>query len=303
MSEVIFPQFVGPEFENKSFEASHEEYHAIKDAVHSSSLSNMLKSPHAYRYFLKHPKEQTKSMKFGTLAHGVILEGQKFLDKYKITPIFRGVTKDGKETTSMAATSVKEQHKEWLASLPPDTIIITQEEHDKLMFMLDSMLSHKFIQEVFKDGVCEYKKQWRDPLTGLKCVSSDDFVSFKHGLWADIKTTPSSDWSDFRRSVEGYNYPLQAAFYDQGIRAVHGKELPDKVWVSIESVPPYEAKIHYVSPYYMEVGNLMVKRAILDLKRCIKNNHWPQGQVIVEAGEPSFNFKSIYDQALLEENV
>jgi exodeoxyribonuclease VIII len=242
-------------------------------------------------------------MKFGTLAHGVILEGQKYLDMFCVTPIFKGMTKDGKETTSMAAASVKQMHKEWVEALPPGAIIMTQEEHDKILFMIDSMLSHKFIQEVFKDGIAEYKKQWRDPMTGLKCVSSDDFVSFKNGLWADIKTTPSSDWYDFRKSVEKYNYPLQAAFYDQGIRAVHGNELPDKVWVTIESQPPWETAVHYISPYYMDAGNLMVKRALLDLNRCLKNDQWPQKQVIIEAGEPSFQFKSTYDQALAEESL
>ena len=159
MSGLVLPKFVDESFENKVINISHEEYHLMRDHVHSSSLMNMVKSPHAFMHYAKHPKKPTKQMRFGTIAHGVILEGQKFLDKFQVQPIFKGLTKDGKETTPMAASSVKEQYQEWLASLPEGAEIMTQEDHDKLMFMLDSMLNHKFVMEVIKDGFPEHKNQ------------------------------------------------------------------------------------------------------------------------------------------------
>lgn len=297
----MYPTFVDSDFQNKIIDCSHEEYHAIKDAVHSSSLKNILKSPHAYNYFATKPKEATKAMHFGTLAHGVILEGSKFLSKYVVQPVFKGLTKDGKETTSMAASSVKAQYQEWLSELPEGSHIITQEDHDKMMFMIDSMLSHKFVQEVFKAGFPELKKQWRDPVTGLKCVSSDDFASFENDVWIDIKTTQDCEWDAFRKSVERYGYDFQCAFYQRGHKEVFGKEPSDKLWIAVESQAPWECKVHYVNPFYLESGEYQVKKAMRELSHAIKSNKWPQGQVVIEAGEPSNYYKSIYEPRLLEE--
>lgn len=299
----MFPQIVDQSFENKVLDISHDEYHKRNDCVHSSSIKNILKSPHAYKFLLEHKQPETKALKFGTLAHGVILEGSQFLNSYVVQPVFKGFTKDGKETTSMAATSVKEQYNDWLKNLPTGTQIMTQEEHDKMRWMLDSMLNHKFVMEVLKDGISEHKKQWRDPVTGLACISSDDFVSFKNDLWVDIKTTPDSSWPAFRKSVEKYNYPLQAAFYARGLKEVHGKDLHDKVWIAVESQPPYECRVHFVSPYYMEVGEMQVRKGLRELKYAIENNKWEQGQTVIEAGEPSGFYKGEFDLQLQEEGI
>lgn len=299
---MILPSIVDSNFENKIFEASHNEYHSIKDAVHSSSLKNMLTSPHAYKYFLEHPAEQTKSMKFGTLAHEALLEGSSFLANYVVQPIFVGYTKDGKETTSMAASDVKRQYTEWISQLPRNAQIMTQSEYDRLRWMMDSLLNHKFVQDVLKDGLPEHKMMWRDPVSGFKCVCSHDFVSYKNDIWVDVKTTTSPKWVDFRRNgVEKYRYDLQAAFYEKGIEAVHGKKLGDRVWIAIQSEPPWQVFVHYVDPYYMESGGLSMRNALRDLKTSIKNNSWPQAQVMVEAGEPSPWFKQEFDGPLLEE--
>lgn len=301
---LTLPSFVEKDFKNHIFESTQDEYHAIKDAVHSSSLKNISTSPHAYKYFLEHQKPITKSMKFGTLAHEAILEGSLFLSKYVVEPVFHGLTKDGKPTTSKVSSSVKEQYNEWLTSLPKGAEIITQEEYDKIRWMMDSLLSHKFVQDVLKDGFPEHKMMWRDPVTGLKCVCSHDFISYKNDIWVDIKTTTDPKWERFRKTgVERLDYADQAAFYDRGIKAVHGKSLGDRVWIAIQNVAPWEVRVHYVDPYYMEVGEFRVKSAMSTLRTSIVNNSWPQGQVAVEAGEPSSFYREEYDPILSNERA
>lgn len=299
----MFPKFVDSSFENKVLEISSEEYHLRSDCVHSSSLKNILKSAHAFKFFLENGKVDTPSLRIGTIAHGAILEGQDFLNKYVVQPVFVGLTKEGKETTSMNALAVKEQHREWLSSLPQGAKIMTQVEHDKLMFMLDSLINHKFIFELLKNGIPEYKKQWRDPVTGLACISSDDFVSFDFDVWIDVKTTTDCEWENFRRSVEKYGYDFQAAFYARGIKEVHNKDFKDKLWISIENQPPYNCRIHYVSPYYLDAGESLVRKAMNDLSHAIKHDQWQQAQNVIEVGEPSFYYRQKFDPILLEENV
>lgn len=297
----MFPKFVDSSFENKVLDISAEEYHLRTDCVHSSSLKNILKSPHAYKFLLENKQAETPSLKIGTIAHGAILEGQSFLNKYVVQPVFVGLTKEGKETTSMNALSVKQQYQEWLAALPEGSLIMTQAENDKLMFMIDSLVNHKFVFELLKNGTPEYKKQWRDPVTGLACISSDDFVSFDNDVWIDIKTTTNCEWEDFRRSVEKYGYDFQAAFYARGHKEVHRKDFRDKLWISIENQPPYNCRVHYVSPYYLEAGEIKVRDAMRELSHAIKYNEWNQRQNIIEVGEPSFYYKQKYDPVLLEE--
>lgn len=284
----MFPVFVDNNFENKIFEATAEEYHLIKDATHSGSLVHMLKSPYAYKFFLEHKKEATKPMKFGSLVHAVILEGWDYFKKnYVVQPVFEGYTLKGVKTTSMNCKDVKDQYDYWFSNLSPGAKVCTQEDVDKMSFMLDSVLTHKFAKDILTDGFPEHKIQWRDPITGIKSVCSNDFVSYRNDIWADVKTTPSSDWYDFRRTVENLNLPFQAAKYNLGLKEVHGKEIGDKVWISIESQAPYEVRVHYVDPYYLEVGEKQVRTAMKDLSYCLKNNVWDQSQLIIESGEPS----------------
>lgn len=300
----MLPHIVDETFENKILDISQEEYHARKDCVHSSSLKNIIKSPHAYKYFIEKPIEETPSMRLGTIIHEFYLEGDIALNKYKVEPIFSGLTKDGIYTTSANAASVKAAKAEWYANLPHGAKVMTQAEYDKLMFMIDSLLNHKFVQEVFKDGFPEYKKQWRDPATGLACISSDDFVSLKNDIWVDIKTTTSSKWEDFRKNgVEKYNYAFQYAFYNRGHKEVLGRSLADRVWVVQENVSPWECRVHYVDEFYTKAGELQVSKAMRTLKTSIENNSWPQGQQVIESGEPSRFYKDEFTDELLEKGM
>lgn len=300
----MLPLIVDESFENKILDISQEEYHARKDCVHSSSLKNIIKSPHAYKYFIDNPIEETPSMRLGTIIHEFYLEGETALSKYIVEPVFSGLTKDGVVTTSLNASSVKQAKAEWYANLQHGTKVMTQAERDKLMFMIDSLLNHKFVQEVFKNGTPEYKKQWRDPATGLACISSDDFVSVKHDIFVELKTTPSSKWEDFRRSgVEKFNYPFQYAFYNRGHREVLGRSFGDRVWVAQENQAPWSCTVHFIDDFYVSAGELQVERAMRDLKNSIVNNSWPQGQQIIESGPPSRFYRDEFSDQLLERGM
>lgn len=292
----MFPQFVDESFENKVLEISQEEYHARRDCVHSSSLKNIIDSPHAYNYFIKNPIKETESMRLGTIIHEFYLEGDLALSRYIVEPLFSGLTKDGVLTTSANATSVKQAKSEWYANLPHGAKVMSQTERDKLMFMIDSLLNHKFVQEVFKDGLAEYKKQWRDPSTGLACISSDDFISFKNNIFVELKTTPSSKWENFRKNgVERLNYPFQYAFYNRGHKEVLGRSFSDRVWVAQENTAPWSCRVHFIDDFYAKAGEIQVARAMRDLRTSLINDSWPQGQQIIESGDPSYFYKKEFE--------
>lgn len=292
--ELVLPE-INPNFETKELLGGEDEYRAIRNAVHYSDLKHMIKSPHAFMWNLKNRKPATPTMKFGVMAHKAILEGKDFLDEYIVEPIFKGLTIDGKETTSANAKSVQAAKSEWYSQLSPIQKVITQDEYDKLGFMMESLLSHKFVQEIFKAGRPEVRGQFLDPASQIGVTYANDFLTFDCHTWVDLKTCASSDAHDFRRSVEKLRYDLQAAIYIKGTSAVYKKEPKEKVWIALENVAPYECRVHYIDPYYEESGAYEFRECMTKLKHCLKEKKWPQGQAAVEMLEPTAWHRSYYD--------
>lgn len=293
MSELFLP-VINPNFETKELLISEAEYHARKDAVHYSSLKNMIKSPHAYYRGLKHQKESTKTMKFGTLVHKAVLEGRDFLEDYIVEPIFKGLTKDGKETTSANAESVKLAKAEWYENLKPNQKVVTQEDYDKIGFIMESLLSHSFVKDVFKEGKPEVRGQFKHK-TDIGVIYANDFLSHDLSTWIDLKTCQDSRHDHFRRSIEQHRYDLQCAIYTKGIESVYGKTPKLKAWIAVENVEPYECRVHFVDSFWEESGAYEFERCMRDLKSSLESGTWPQSQTQVESVEPSPWFKNYYD--------
>ena len=291
---LVLPDIITGPFENRWLDITTEEYHADRRAVHSSSLTKILKSPYAYRYHLINPTIPTDAMEFGRIAHVAILEGSKFLEKYVVEPIFKGTTADGKETTSRNALSVKQAYAEWRASLPVGTEIVSQEDLDRIRWMLDSILSHPFASEILKEGMPEAKGVWVDPETKLRCLFQPDFVSYSLSALVEFKTTPDCSWFEFRRSVEKLRYDVQNSFYEEGFFRVTKKHPDHRVWIATESVKPFETRVHEVHTCYQESGRIDFTRALRDIKHCIQTNQWPQGQNVLDEAQPSPWFEQRY---------
>lgn len=296
----MFPLIVDESFENKVLDISAEEYHSRIDCAHSSSLKTILISPNAYKYTLNNPIKQTRSLKIGSIAHEASLEGSKFLSRYQVMPKFKGFTKKGEPTESLNSEDVQRQIREWKDSLEQGTVILTQGEYDDLRWMLDSLMNHRFAMDIIKECYREHKKQWRDPVTGIAMISSDDLISFDEDIWADLKTCVDPDWDKFRRTVEDKktNYPFQVGMYEAGNLAVHNRMPYDQYWIALQNCGPWETKVHYIDDYYRKAGRLMFERARRDLLVSLKNNSWPQGQVAIESGNPSKFYKDTFDPVL-----
>lgn len=296
--------FAPNDFKNHWNESiSTADYHADKTAVNSSSLKRMVKSPRAFHasFFLGKNDEVSDSMKFGTLAHMALLEGEKFREKYVVMPEFMEPTLDGKLSANSKAA--KEKKAQWLADQPSDSIICSKDEQERIFGMIDSLLSHEKAFALLKDGKPELTGYWKDPETGLRCRMKADFISFNLGALVDVKTTTDCVWEEFRRSVEKLRYDIQMAQYDDGIFHITGKRPEHRVWLAIESKFPYEVACHEVPPQYQATGRYEYKKALKNIKDCILANSWPQAQADIEFGEMSpwfykkYEFTGVLDDA------
>lgn len=278
-----------------------EEYHADKSAVNSSSLKAMIKSPKAFHEsFYGDKTKVTKAMGFGTLAHMAILQGDEFTKRYVVQPEFESKTADGKPSDSKNTKFYKDQVDSWKASLSSDSIIVTQEELAKLLGMIDSIKNHAQAMQLLSQGKPELSGYWRDVETGILCRMQADFVSFNLGALVDVKTTSDCSWLDFRRSVEGYDYPFQLAMYAEGIKNITGQFPKACFWIAIENEAPYDVAVYQADDIYIQLGQYQYRKAMDKLKECIDTGKFSGIQTSgeCEVTEPSFIYKEKHKEFL-----
>ena len=263
------------------------DYHSDKTAVNSSSLKKMLKSPKAFyaSYFLSQNEEPTQAMKFGTLAHMAILEGEKFRERYVLVPDFG----------DMRSKTNREKKAAWMVEQPAGAVLCTAEERDSLFAMIDSILSHEQAHKLLSQGKPEIAGYWRDDETGLRLRMKADFLSFNVNALVDVKTTQDTVWEEFRRSVEKLRYDIQIMMYDDGTEKITRIRPDHRVWLAVESKMPFEVACFEVPPQYEATGKHEYRRALRRIAECAKANAWPQRQAEIEYGEMSPWFYKQYE--------
>lgn len=301
MSDLILPELVNEDFENKLVEDLHEDiYHADKTAIGSSSIKHLLVSPATFLYHYTKPKtaEETEKekehFKFGRLVHKALLEGSKFKDSYVVMPEFMDYTEKG--VMSAQSKGAKQKRAEWLEKMKAENkTICTEEERDHLIGMANAVLNHKDVFRILKEGKPEITGYYRDPETGIKCKIRPDFLPFTISALPDLKTARSSDRNDFSKAVWNYRYDIQMAMYCYAIYVITGRKIKHPSYIVIEKEPPYEVALYVCDNTVMEVGLSDYKRGLRILKECLLTKKWPQRQTsIQEIGLPTWALNGDY---------
>lgn len=262
---------------------TNEEYHADKSAVGSSSLRKILKSPLSFYsdFFSEKKEEKNDAMRFGELVHVAILEGPKFIERMVVAPKFVGLTKDGRESTQSA--EAKRKKAEWYAEAEAlNKLIITEEEHDKILGIINSVTSHEGAMKLLTNGAREVSGYFCDPKTGIVNKIRPDFVSFDLGTLVDLKTTQSIVKSDFQKTIWNYRYDFQLAMYGEGIKAITGKPVNYHAIVAVETAAPYEVAVYVADEGMIAKGQEDYRRALDTLSECLSTNTWPRYQKEIE---------------------
>lgn len=267
-------------------EMDHEQYHADKSAVGSSSLVQIMTSPRRFYegHFLGKQVEQTNDMRIGTIIHMALLENEKFKSKYVIQPEFSGYTLKGELTTNPNAKEVKEKKAAWEASLPAGTITVTEEELDQLTGMIKSVSAHPQGRYVFTNGIAECAGYYRDPKTGLKMKIMPDFRANDFYMITDFKTAVSTDQILFGSKAFGdFRYDLRIWMYAYGASIIEQKPMPKHLFfMAVEKTWPYESAVFYMTDEQKGQAEYDYHRAMEKLKHCIDTNDWPMRQTKME---------------------
>ncbi len=232
---------------------SFEEYQKI-EATNHSALKAIDKSPWHYKCALGVPHEETAAMALGTYVHALVLEPE-------IAELFIVAPKIDKRTTAG-----KQAWATFLASLPPDARLISQEQHDTGKAMHAAIMRHNSARKLL-ELVTDTEVTQTFTRGGVKCKARIDAVA--GSMLLDIKTTQDASPAEFGKSAYNYSYHTQAEWYCDAL------DVERFVFIAVESLPPYD-----VVCYAVPAGMLEVARRINDLRLerladCLAADVWP----------------------------
>lgn len=246
-----------------------ERYHA-DPALGNSGISKVLQSP--YHYWAANinpsrpPSKPSPAMLAGTLAHTMILERDKFAERYIVRPDgLKLSTKDGKA---------------WADAVPSGVTIIDAEDYSNAEQQMRAVFDQQpdVAEMIVASGSqVEVSAFWTDSETGLACKCRPDAVAVTGGkaVLIDIKTARSVAPRDFSRSIWDFGYHRQAAWYSRGFSAASGIEVAQFIFLAVTSAYPFVAAAYVLDDDSLQQGSDECDVALQLLVECHRDNKWP----------------------------
>lgn len=246
------------------------ERYSDERGVANSSITKVLQSP--YHYWAANinpdrpPHKPSPAMLAGTLAHTMILERDKFAERYVVRPDgLKLNTKDGKA---------------WAESVPAGVTIIDSDDYGNAEQQMRAVFDQQpdIAAMIYAAGSqVEVSAFWTDHETGLACKCRPDVVAVTGGkaVLIDIKTARSVTPRDFSRSICDFGYHRQAAWYSRGFEAASGIEVAQFVFLVVTSAYPFVAAAYVLDDDSLQQGSDECDAALQLLVECRRDNEWP----------------------------
>lgn len=249
------------------FETTIEDYHNAP-GISSTMLKWADNSPATYRHFVLNPEPPSEAMTFGNILHTLVLEPEKFHDRYFVAP--EGMDRRG----TNAWKELVSQHK--------GKTVIKFTEFTRAKEMADQARLHP--RAALLDGLKELSFFWKDPKTGLLCKCRPDNLTSK-GVIVDYKTAeqvyPARVWS---RQLASYFYHVQAAFQLDGVvqamqqighQFAEGMKPAKVVHYAQEKEGANLVKPWLVSESTIQLGRRSYLKILSTIKKCEEAQTWP----------------------------
>lgn len=241
-----------------------EQYHR-HPAVGHSALLRIMRSPAHYQEYVTHPPEPTPAMQLGTAFHTALLEPDRFGRSFVVTPKFDRRTKEGKTAAEA-----------WEANSAGKTAL-TAEQMTAIQSMACLVRCHTGAERLLANGLAEMSGFWVDPETGIECKCRPDFLAMDGDTitgMVDVKTCCDAGADGFSRAIATLGYDVQAAFYQDGFKALTGRTIPFH-FIAVEKDAPYAVAAYQASDELIEVGRAKYRGALQLLKWCREHGMWP----------------------------
>lgn len=284
---------------------SNADYHG-GPGVSKSGLDLIRRSPMHYRHALTMRREPTPDQRIGTLAHALILEPETVWDNYAspfVAPEGALATvdeiKDRLKQLGLPISGKKAELSARLLEADPsivllddaralhaaavgDRAIVSAEEMAQAEAIRDAVMAHPAAGKLLTPGlgVAELSAYWRDPQTSVLCRCRPDY--WRHdGIVVDLKTARDASPDGFRKSILGWRYHVQAAYYLDGItraRAADGVDMPAPrsfVFIAVEKAAPYGVAVYNIDTQSIDIGRREYREDLDIYAECKGSGIWP----------------------------
>lgn len=239
------------------------EYNKL-DGINASSLKPYYESAMQGNYEASIPRKETDAMRFGTMAHSLILEPFEFPKIYEPMPDTAPINP---QTNKNYGTDTK-KYLEWLANLDPSKIYYTQEQYDLLERIETNISNNKPAQKIL--NLCPNREtavSWVDDRTGHKCKALIDGLGPKIAM--DLKTIKEIPLRFKKEQTEDAirfeliksRNLLQFAFYFDGCLA-NGLGIEKFAVVFAENNSACNVAAAILSDKTLDIGRNMYERAL-----------------------------------------
>ena len=230
-----------------------EDYHA---GVGISS-SYIRRFGQSQLHAVNHKSESTPTLKFGTAAHSLLVEGKEAFDK---------------EVRVLTGSPYTKGYKEEKAEFEALGYIVLKEDDANMIFgMKANMIYEGNAYLNAKGKVAEASIYWYEDDILCKCrpdmicptlnePNSDNKI-----VIVDYKTTISCEPFSFNKSVKKYGYDMQAAWYRRGL-LMAGYDVEDFIFIAQEKVHPYASKVFRITKEQIDFGWSMMESYLNDYK-------------------------------------
>ena len=167
--------------------------HLGKNALSSSAIKLLQKSPKSYNAIIRGGREQNSSaLQIGSFVHTMILEPHLFDERFEVVNVQSRVAKAFKEGKAKS-----------------NKITLTAKEHDDNMRIVDAALRNEQVLNVLSGS--EFEVPQVAMLEGYAFRAKADIYDKRYGYIGDIKTTREID--KFEWTAEKFGYETQAFIY------------------------------------------------------------------------------------------
>lgn len=231
------------------------------DAISSTGIVKLRKSPAHYQVYINEPHVETPARLLGKLIHSAILEPESFKKFAFIPEKFDRRTKEGKES-----------YNEFMAENHSNTIV-SKEHYETILGILEACYKHPLASKLLKGGKNEISGFWRDPITDVKCKMRIDKL-LDNDVIIDLKSCEDASLSGFRASINKYLYHIQSSFYLEGLGNIKQKLFSNFVHFAVEKSAPYGIGIYTLDDVSLAAGSDEIRKHLEIYDTCMKNNIW-----------------------------
>jgi exodeoxyribonuclease VIII len=254
---------------------SNADYHAGPGLSRSKLWTTFNKSP---AHAMAEKVAQTKAMLIGSVVHVATLEPDLFERDYVRSEKFDKRTNIGKLAAEQFAD--QNQGKE----------IVEADVYDLAASIRDSLHGSAIVRDLLKGGKAEHSAYWEDFETGELCRVRPDMA--QPGYILDLKTTQDASPDSFAKSVAGFGYHLQDAYYSEGWTQAGGGKIDRFIFLAVEKEPPYAWAIYELDDAARAEGQAIMRYALDSFHECRKANRFPSyPETVASLALPPWAFK------------